>query len=95
VAGDEVAQVYLDKPVHPPAGVQFADDILAGFERVTLGPGESKQVVIHVPRRQLEYWSTPQGQWLTVPADADVVGGWVLTRPQVGGFGFRCSKAAE
>jgi beta-glucosidase len=66
VAGDEVAQVYLNKPANAPTGVQFAPDILAGFERVRLAPGESKQVVIHVPRRQLEYWSTAQHQWVNV-----------------------------
>jgi beta-glucosidase len=65
-AGDEVAQVYLDKPANPPAGVQFANDILAGFERVSLQPGESKDVDIHVPRRQLEYWSSGQGKWIAV-----------------------------
>jgi beta-glucosidase len=65
MAGDEVAQVYLDKPVHAPAGVQFADSILAGFERVHLAPGESRQVAIHVPDRQLQYWSTAHNQWMT------------------------------
>jgi beta-glucosidase len=74
VPGDEVAQVYVDKPAHPPAGVQFADDILAGFERVSLAPCESKQVVIHVPRRQFQYWSTAQSQWLT-PAGTRTI--WV------------------
>ena len=66
VAGDEVAQVYLEKPEHPPAGVQFADNILAGFERVHLAPGQSGQTVIHVKLRQLQYWSTAQKQWVTV-----------------------------
>jgi beta-glucosidase len=66
VAGDEVVQVYLDKQANPPAGVQFANDVLAGFERVSLQPGESKEVQIHVPRRQLEYWSTGQGKWIAV-----------------------------
>jgi beta-glucosidase len=65
VAGDEVAQVYLDKPEHPPAGIQFADRILAGFQRVHLAPGESKQITIHLPLRQLQYWSTAQQQWVT------------------------------
>jgi beta-glucosidase len=65
VAGDEVAQVYVEKPEHAPAGVQFADDILAGFERVPLGPGEQKEVVIHVPLRQFQYWSTEKGKWVT------------------------------
>ncbi|MGD0471195.1 MAG: glycoside hydrolase family 3 C-terminal domain-containing protein [Terriglobales bacterium] len=66
VAGDEVAQVYVDKPAHPPAGVQFADSILAGFERIHLESGERKRTVIHVPLRQLQYWSTARNQWLTV-----------------------------
>jgi beta-glucosidase len=65
VAGDEVAQVYVEKPEHPPAGVQFADEILAGFERVPLGPGEQKEVVIHVSLREFQYWSTEKGKWVT------------------------------
>lgn len=65
VAGDEVAQVYLDKPSHPPAGIQFADDLLAGFERVHLAPGESTRVSIHLPLRQLQYWSTANHAWVT------------------------------
>ncbi len=76
VAGDEVAQVYVDKPAHPPAGVQFADDILAGFERVSLGPGESRQVVIHVPLRQFQYWSTAERKWMTAAGTRTIwVGG--------------------
>jgi beta-glucosidase len=65
VAGDEVAQVYLEKPAHAPTGVQFADDVLGGFERVQLAAGESKEVVIHVPQRQFQYWSTAQSAWVT------------------------------
>jgi beta-glucosidase len=63
-AGDEVVQVYLDKPAHGPEGVQFADDVLAGFERVHLAPGESTRVTIHVPLRQLQYWSTEKQAWV-------------------------------
>lgn len=65
VAGDEVAQVYLVKPVHPLAGIQFADNILAGFERVHLAPHQTGQTVIHVPRRQFQYWSPADKEWLT------------------------------
>ena len=65
MAGDEVAQVYIDKPEDSPAGVQFADDILGGFERVHLAAGESRRVVIHVPLRQFQYWSTKKHQWST------------------------------
>lgn len=65
VAGDEVAQLYLEKPAQPPAGAQFADNLLAGFERVHLSRGESEQVVIHIPSRQFQYWSTERKRWLT------------------------------
>ena len=76
VAGDEVAQVYLEKPMHAPAEVQFADRILAGFDRVHLGAGESKQVVVHVPARQLQYWSTAEHRWVTPQGERTfIVGG--------------------
>jgi beta-glucosidase len=65
VAGDEVAQVYVEKPEHAPEGVQFADDILGGFERVPLGAGESKEVVMHVPLREFQYWATSEKKWVT------------------------------
>ncbi len=74
VAGDEVAQVYVEKPEHAPEGVQFADDILGGFERVPLGAGESKEVVIHVPLREFQYWSTVGKKWVT-PAEVRKI--WV------------------
>ena len=65
VAGDEVVQLYLNKPDQPPAGAQFADSILAGFARLHLEPGQSTQIVLHVPPRQLQYWSTADGRWMT------------------------------
>jgi beta-glucosidase len=65
VAGDEVVQVYLNKPAQGPAGVQFAEDVLAGFERVHLPPGASTRVTVHVPLRQLQYWSTEKHVWVT------------------------------
>jgi beta-glucosidase len=65
VASDEVAQVYLDMPSIAPQGVQFADDILAGFERVSLAAHESKQVTVHIPARQFQYWSTEKRRWVT------------------------------
>jgi beta-glucosidase len=65
VAGDEVAQLYLGKPENGPIGVQFAEDVLAGFERIHLEPGQSSPLSIHVPSRQLQYWSTSSGRWMT------------------------------
>jgi beta-glucosidase len=67
VAGDEVVQVYLERPREIPAGVQFADRVLAGFERVHLDQGEAREVSIHIPLRSMQYWSTEKQSW--VPPD--------------------------
>ncbi len=64
VAGDEVVQAYLDAPEKQPAGVQFAARTLAGFDRVTLKPSESKVVTLHIVPRSLEYWSTSEKRWM-------------------------------
>ena len=74
VAGDEVAQVYLDAPAERPAGIQFAPRTLAGFERVTLGAGESREVTIHVAPRALESWSTAEEKWVRFGAREVEVG---------------------
>jgi beta-glucosidase len=66
--GDEVLQAYLDAPEHRPEGVQFAVRTLAAFDRVTLQPGESKEVTMHISPRSLEYWSASEHGWiLSVP----------------------------
>jgi len=49
VTGDEVPQVYLDAPASPPAGVAFDDRALAVYGRITLRPGQSQTVQLHVP----------------------------------------------
>jgi beta-glucosidase len=65
-SGSEVPQIYLGAPSNQPAGVQFADESLAGFTRITLAPGHAKDITLHVAARQLSYWSTATQQW--VPA---------------------------
>ncbi len=53
--GDEVAQVYVGRrgsAVHRPVRV------LAGFARVRLEPGESRQVAVTVPYDSLAVWET-------------------------------------
>ena len=59
IAGSAVPQVYLGAPSQQPAGVQFAVRQLVQFGRVTLNPGQSQHVTVHVPLRELQYWSTP------------------------------------
>jgi beta-glucosidase len=58
VVGSDVPQVYLGAPSVKPSGVQFAVQSLVGFTRVTLAPGRSQRVSLHVAPRQLSYWST-------------------------------------
>lgn len=65
VYGDEVPQVYLGAPANPPAGAQFAVRALVGFDRIGLKPGETKQLTIHVPLRQMQDWSDGTGSWQT------------------------------
>ncbi len=62
---DEVPQVYLGAPSEIPAGVQFPVRALAAFDRIHLAAGETKTVTMHVPLRQLQYWSTKEGKWVT------------------------------
>lgn len=65
VKGSEVPQVYLGPPSIPlPEVTQYAPQKLAGFERVELDAGESKQVVIHLDPLELSYWSTPAQAWV-------------------------------
>ena len=63
-AGSAVPQVYLGAPGDQPAGIQFAVRQLSQFDRVTLRPGQSQDVTMSVPLRQLQYWSSAQQQWL-------------------------------
>ena len=63
-AGDEVPQAYLDAPEKRPAGAQFAVRTLVAFDRLTLKPGESKDVTLHISPRSLEYWSTSENRWI-------------------------------
>jgi beta-glucosidase len=65
VDSDEVPQVYLGAPSEIPAGVQFPVRALAAFDRIHLAAGEASTVTLKVEPRQLQYWSTKEGKWLT------------------------------
>jgi len=64
VAGDEVPQVYLDAPESKPQGVQFAPKTLVAFDRVTLQPGEEREVTLEIAPRAFEYWSVDTKAWV-------------------------------
>jgi beta-glucosidase len=76
MASDEVPQVYLGTPSEVPDGVQFPVRSLVAFDRIHLNQGESKNVTLHVAPRQLQYWSTKDGKWITASGKRTVsVGG--------------------
>jgi len=64
VVGDEVPQVYLNAPENKPQGVQFAPKTLAAFDRVTLQPGEERDVTLEIAPRAFEYWSVDKKAWV-------------------------------
>ena len=71
--GTEVAQVYVG-PGPRVAGVQQAVRSLRGFQRVTLRPGESSTVTIHLDRRSFQYWNQTQQRWTTLAGERTI---WV------------------
>jgi hypothetical protein len=72
VAGDEVVQVYLGAPSDQPAGVQFAPRALSQFQRISLQPGETEAVKMHVAPRALDYWSEADQRWVRATGDRTV-----------------------
>jgi beta-glucosidase len=63
VDGDEVPQAYLGAPDQRPSGVAFSERKLVTFDRIHLAAGETKTVILHVPLRQLQYWSVASHDW--------------------------------
>jgi beta-glucosidase len=63
--GAEIPQVYLGAPDRQPSGVQFAERALAGFDRIDLRAGQTREITITVPARQLQYWSSAATRWQT------------------------------
>ena len=84
VAGTAVPQVYIGPVSSVPVGVQQAVRSLAGFDRVTLAPGQTKHLTIHIGpgadvdgwgnRRAFEYWDTTKQAWVTAAGQRTV---WV------------------
>ena len=76
VDSDDVPQAYLGAPAAVPEGVQFPVRKLIDFARVRIPAGKSQGVVLHIPERQLQYWSTNEQKWVTLTASRTVsVGG--------------------
>ncbi len=64
VAGAEVAQLYVSDPS---ARADRPERELKGFEKVRLGPGETRHVTIDLDARAFSYWSESAKKWTIDP----------------------------
>ncbi|KAM0438471.1 hypothetical protein ACHAPT_001220 [Fusarium lateritium] len=68
VAGTTVPQLYVSLPQEGvPEGTPL--QVLRGFDKVRLGPGESKKVAFELLRRDLSCWDTVQQTWVIPGGD--------------------------
>ena len=71
-AGAEVAQVYVSDP-H--SKVPRPAKELKGFSKVSLRPGKTKRVTVHLDTRALSYFDVNARQWRAEAGDYDVLVG--------------------
>lgn len=66
IKGQEVVQLYVSFPpaTDGPDEIDFPVKVLRAFEKVTLGPRNSKQVKLSLTRKDLSYWSVRQQNWV-------------------------------
>ena len=84
VPGDEVVMLFASFP-HSKAARRTTIKELKGFARVSLGPGETKQVAIPVRLKDLDYYDTAQNAWVVEDGDITIrVGGSSTNLPQTG-----------
>lgn len=72
VKGDEVIQLYAS---FPETSSRRPDKALKGFKRVTLEPGESKNVQIPVKLDDLAYYDTEKERFVIEPGTVKVLAG--------------------
>ncbi|WP_258725019.1 beta-glucosidase [Cellulomonas sp. NS3] len=63
VAGTETVQVYVGNL--PTRRVESAPKVLAGWETVTLQPGERRQVTVTLSPESVSYWDVDRDRWQT------------------------------
>ncbi len=64
VPGAEVAQLYVSDPS---AKVERPERELKGFQKVRLGPGETKHVTLELDSRSFSYWNVKTHNWKIDP----------------------------
>lgn len=60
IKGDEIAQLYL---TDLDASVKRAKKDLKGFGRVSLNPGETKEIALYLTKRDLSFWDETSNSW--------------------------------
>ncbi|KAI5204983.1 hypothetical protein E4T42_02997 [Aureobasidium subglaciale] len=71
VAGATVPQLYLSLP-QIPGEDPTPLNVLRGFEKVSLQPGQSTVVNFDLARRDLSYWNVFQQEWVIAEGDIEV-----------------------
>jgi beta-glucosidase len=81
--GTEIAEVYTALP--PAAGESYKR--LVAFDRVTLGPGESKAVTLKIDPKYISVFNEQKNGWQLLSGDYKVlVGSSSAETPLTGGF---------
>ena len=57
---EEVVQLYASRPE---SAIERPAQELKAFQRVSLAPGESKQVALTIPREDFRHWDEAIGGW--------------------------------
>ena len=70
-AGTEIAEVYSTMP----AAAQEPPKRLVGWTRVTLQPGEQKDVTIELPKSRFNIWNTDKHSWEVMPGEYTLMAG--------------------
>ncbi len=70
-AGTEIAEVYASLP----AAAEEPPKRLVGFARITLEPGDEKEVTVEIPRERFEIWDESKHGWTIVPGQYTLMAG--------------------
>ncbi len=72
VAGDEIVMVWVS---YPGTTARRPLKELRGFERVSLAPGEQKQVLIPIRVKDLDYYDQTSNQWVVETGTINIMAG--------------------
>ncbi|HEY5325361.1 MAG TPA: glycoside hydrolase family 3 C-terminal domain-containing protein [Mucilaginibacter sp.] len=71
-AGKETVQLYVGKPV---SAVERADKELKAFKKVKIAPGETLNVTLNIPVKDLAYYDVKTGKWVVEPGKYKLLAG--------------------